>query len=134
MTLVEEEIRRGGNYTTVPNGVALEKTTFWQDFTIAERISGRAGVEDTFKRAFEGWKEDIRYLTALYVIMNWKGGEWYGKDNELAKLYFNKQAELDKFILDGEEVVVCDDEGEHESIKYKNFTQDEVSYFYQATD
>lgn len=134
MTLVEEEIRRGGNYTTVPNGVALEKTTFWQDFTIAERVSGREGVEDTFKRAFEGWKEDIRYLTALYVIMNWKGGEHYGTDNELAKLYYDKQAELDRYILDGEEVVVCDDEGEHESYKYKNFTQDEVSYFYQATD
>lgn len=135
MTRVEQEIRAGGNYTAVPNGVALEKTTFWFDFSVAEKISGVAGVKDTFKRAFEGWKDDIRYLTALYITMNWKGSEWYGKNDELSKVYYGYQQELDKYILAGEEVIVVDGEGnENESYKYEHFTQDEVDYFYQATD
>lgn len=127
MTRVEQEIRAGGNYTTVPNGVALEKTTFWLDFLIAEKLDGVAGVKDTYKRAFDGWKDDIRYLTALYVTMNWKGGEWYGKDDELSKLYFGYQQELDDYIFAGEREVGDD-------LLYNNFTQGEVQYFIEATD
>ena len=127
MTRVEQEIRAGGNYTAVPNGVALEKTTFWFDFTVAEKISGVAGVKDTYKRAFDGWKEDIRYLTALYITMNWKGGEWYEKDMELSKLYYGYQQELDKYIFAGEREV-------GDKLEYDNFNQDEVRYFIQATD
>jgi len=127
MTKVEQEIRAGGNYTAVPNGVALEKTTFWFDFSVAEKVGGIAGVKDTFKRAFDGWKEDIRYLTALYITMNWKGGEWYGKNDELSKLYYRYQQELDEYIFAGEREV-------GDKLEYDNFNQDEVRYFIQATD
>ena len=127
MTKVEQEIRAGGNYTAVPNGVALEKTTFWFDFSVAEKLDGVAGVKDTYKRAFEGWKEDIRYLTALYITMNWKGGEWYGKNDELSKLYYRYQQELDEYIFAGEKEIGDD-------LFYDNFKWDEVRYFIQATD
>ena len=127
MTRVEKDIRAGGNYTTVPNGVALEKTTFWFDFSLAEKLGGVAGVKDTYELAFEGWKDDIRYLTALYITMNWKGGDWYGKDDELSKSYYQCQQELDKYIFAGEREV-------GDKLEYDNFNQDEVRYFIQATD
>ena len=127
MTKVEQEIRAGGNYTAVPNGVAMEKTTFWFDFSVAEKLSGIAGVKDTFKRAFEGWKDNIRYLTPLYVTMNWKGSEWYGKNDELSKLYYRYQQELDEYIFKGEKEI-------GDELFYDNFKWDEVRYFIQATD
>ena len=33
------------------------KTTFWEDFSIAERF-GLSAIQDTFNRAFKEWKED----------------------------------------------------------------------------
>lgn len=32
-------------------------TTFWQDFSIADRF-GASAVQDTFNRAFAEWKDD----------------------------------------------------------------------------
>lgn len=126
MNKIEQEIIKGGDYTTVPNGVAMVKNTFWLDFGIAEKVSGLAGVRDTYDRAFDGWRDDIRYLTALYCVLNWRGCGHYGKDDKLARLYFEKQQELDKYILDYELV------GGKE--KYKNFNSDEIAYFLKATD
>ena len=47
------------------------KTTFWEDFTIADRFGAKA-VKSTFKRAFNGWKDNYIYLTELAIVMNWK--------------------------------------------------------------
>ena len=127
MNKIEQEIIKGGNYTTVPNGVAMEKTTFWYDFTVAEVLSGAAGVNDTFKRAFSEWKHDIKYLTALYCVMNWKGGQHYEKNMELSKFYYDKQQELDRYILDSTGRGTQNE-------KYKNFNEEEISYFFRATD
>lgn len=35
------------------------KTTFWEDFSIAERF-GLSAIQDTFKRAFKEWKRRLR--------------------------------------------------------------------------
>ena len=51
-------------------------TTFWQDFSIADAF-GVAAVEDTFKRAFNEWKGNYRYLTELVMILNHKIAQWY---------------------------------------------------------
>ena len=126
MNKIEQEIIKGGDYTTVPNGTAMIKNTFWLDFRIAERMSGKAGVRDTFERAFDGWRDDIRYLTALYCVLNWLGCDHYDKDHDLSQLYFEKQQELDKYILDYEL------DGDTE--KYRNFNSDEIAYFLKATD
>ena len=42
-------------------------TTFWQDFDVAENYGERA-IKDTAKRAFDEWKDDVKYLTEL--VMN----------------------------------------------------------------
>ena len=45
------------------NGYELQ-TTFWEDFSIADRF-GLAAVLDTFNRAFREWKGDYKFLTEL---------------------------------------------------------------------
>ena len=35
------------------------KTTFWDDFSIAERF-GLSAIQDTFNRAFKEWKRRLR--------------------------------------------------------------------------
>jgi len=47
------------------------KTTFWEDFSIAERYNLKA-IRDTFNRAFKEWKSNAEYLTELVLVMNWK--------------------------------------------------------------
>ena len=42
----------------------VPKTTFYMDFSIADKF-GIEAIKDTYKRAFEGWKNDYIYLTAL---------------------------------------------------------------------
>ena len=40
-------------------------TTFYSDFSIADNF-GINEVKDTYKRAFESWKSNYKYLTELY--------------------------------------------------------------------
>lgn len=50
------------------------KTTFWNDFAIADRF-GLKAVKDTYERAFNEWKTNIVYLTELALVLNhraWK--------------------------------------------------------------
>ena len=61
-------------------------TTFFEDFSIAERF-GYNAVEDTFNRAFNEWKTDYKYLTELVMILNWKIWQFHGKCDDLALLY-----------------------------------------------
>ena len=63
------------------------KTTFWLDFSIADKF-GVAGVEDTFKRAFKEWKKDYVYLTELAIVTNWRCWKHYEEGNmALSELY-----------------------------------------------
>ncbi len=58
-------------------------TTFWQDFTIADKF-GKDAVLDTYRRAFEEWKGDYRYLTELVMVLNHKIWEHYEKTRRSA--------------------------------------------------
>lgn len=69
-------------------------TTFWDDFTIAERCGGIPAIKDTYKRAFEEWKHDYKYLTELVMVLNHKIWHWYdgekwenGKSTDIARVY-----------------------------------------------
>lgn len=127
MTETEKEIRAGGHYTDEMNGVAVEKTTFWLDFSIADKF-GASAVRDTYKRAFGEWKDDIRYMTALCIVLNHKIWQHYELENGvLARVYDELWKECDGFILE------CENAGT-QAEKYINFTSDEISYFIQATD
>lgn len=68
-------------------------TTFWQDFSIADKF-GEKAVEDTFKRAFNEWRTDYKYLTELVMVLNHKIWQHFrqnepneSRSNRLAKVY-----------------------------------------------
>ena len=76
------------------------KTTFWMDFTIADKF-GIEAVKDTFKRAFSEWKTDYIYLTELTLVINWKCWQHYEKNNiEISKLYSDYYYQLREYGLD----------------------------------
>lgn len=50
------------------------KTTFWEDFSIAERFGAEA-IKDTYKRARAEWEHDRVYGTELSMMLNHKC--WY---------------------------------------------------------
>ena len=86
------------------NGYEM-KTTFWQDFSIADAF-GISAVKDTYNRAFNGWKEDYIYLTELVMVLNWKIWQHYEKNEQLARVYNDLWEQADEYAcehLKGEE-------------------------------
>lgn len=62
------------------------QTTFWNDFSIADRFSA-AAVEDTFNRAFKEWKGNYIYLTELVMVLNHKIWQYCDLNEKLALMY-----------------------------------------------
>lgn len=63
------------------------KTTFWEDFTIAD-VFGADAVQDTFNRAFNEWKINYIYLTELVMVLNHRCWLHYHQKNmKLSQLY-----------------------------------------------
>lgn len=89
-------------------------TTFWMDFSIADRF-GAPAVQDTFNRAFEEWKGDYRYLTDLVMVLNHKLWAWYGKNDALARLYDRLYWQAADYAID-------------------NLKGDELRYYLEVTD
>lgn len=75
------------------------KTTFWNDFSIAERF-GIEAVKDTYKRAFDEWKTNIEYLTELTMMINWKMWRWADDKPALSMVYQKIWEELDAWCMD----------------------------------
>ena len=48
-----------------------QRTTFWDDFTIAERF-GLPAIKDTYKNAFMSWKSGVGFIRGLVWVLNWK--------------------------------------------------------------
>lgn len=91
------------------------KTTFWTDFSIADRF-GEKAVKDTFKRAFKEWKHDVVYLTELVLVLNWKCWDHFSNgDFNLSGLYANLYDEADGYACN-------------------NLTGEDLQYFLRTTD
>ncbi len=75
------------------------KTTFWEDFSIAEKY-GVDEIKDTYNRAFNEWKTNTEYITELAMILNHKGWQWYEKDDDIAKVYFDLWEKCDGWCMD----------------------------------
>ena len=86
-------------------------TTFYLDFSIADQF-GTDGINDTYKRAFEEWKSNCKYMTELVMVLNWKIYEHYGTDNEKAELYDKLWREADAWACE-------------------NLKGDDLNYFYK---
>ena len=71
------------------------KTTFKKDFTIAESY-GQEALRETYKRAFNEWKDNVEYLTELILVINHKSWDWYNKNNQpMSEFYANLYNEAD---------------------------------------
>lgn len=75
------------------------KTTFWSDFTIADKF-GASAVLDTHKRAFEAWCDNVDYMKEFVMVLNHKIWQYHEKDDELFKLYSKLWAETDNWCMD----------------------------------
>ena len=98
-------------------------TTFYEDFSIAERIGGVKAIEDTFNRAFKEWKSDYKYLTELVMVLNWKMWRWADSEEDkifdLDKLFYETYLKL----WEQADAYACE-----------NLKGEELSYFYRTTD
>lgn len=90
------------------------KTTFWQDFSIADKF-GIDAIKDTYNRAFKEWKDNYIYLTELVLVLNWKIWDWYEKDTSIAKVYNDFWEKTQNYA-------------------YDNLKGDELTYFYRTLD
>lgn len=97
------------------NWAPERETTFWTDFSIADRF-GTSAVRETFQRAFDEWKSNYKYLTELVIVLNRKIWEHYEKWNKiLAKVYNDIWQMADSYA-------------------YENLKDEELKYFIHTTD
>ena len=89
-------------------------TTFYTDFSIADWF-GESAIRDTFKRAFNGWKNNHKYLTELVMALNWKIWEHYETNERYAEVYHELWEKADGWAMD-------------------NLKGEELSYFLRTTD
>ena len=91
-------------------------TTFFEDFTTAERISWVKWIKWTFSRAMTNWHHSVKYFTELVVALNWKMRGHYEKGNiELSKVYEKLWWEADLYAQE-------------------HFKWEDLDYFYRMTD
>ena len=90
------------------------KTTFWEDFSIADRF-GADAVRDTYRRAFGFWKDSCVYLTELVMVLSWKIWQWHEHNTALSELYESLWAEADTYA-------------------WKHLKGEELTYYHQTTD
>lgn len=91
------------------------KTTFWEDFSIADKF-GVEAIKDTFERAFNEWKSNHIYITEMVMVLNHKLWAWYDReDYEKAEIYDKLWRKADDYAQD-------------------NLKGEELQYFYSTTD
>lgn len=73
-------------------------TTFWMDFSIAD-VFGEKAIKDTYKRTFEEWNHDVKFVTELCMVLNWKIHQWYGKNDAYATLYDKLWRKVDTWCM-----------------------------------
>lgn len=91
----------------MPNGQEFQ-TTFWEDFTIADAF-GEDAIKDTYRRAFDEWKDDLVYLTELVIVLNLKCWQWYENHNDristlYSDLYYKTNDYAWDFVSEDEEM------------------------------
>lgn len=102
------------------------KTTFWEDFTIADQF-GIEAIQDTYNRAFSEWKNNCEYLTELVIVLNLKCWQFYhisetDPDHDL-RWRARKKSELYVDLYE-----TASEWAEN------NLTGEDLEYFYKQTD
>ena len=91
--------------TDMATTMALEKmldykfeSSFWEEFSIAEDY-GAEGVKEHYKVVFDQWKGNLKYLTELVLVLNWKISTWFGVDDTIGKTYDELLRDADVYAL-----------------------------------
>ena len=86
--------------------LALEKmldykfeSTFWEEFSIAEDY-GADGIREHYNLVFNLWKDNLKYLTELVLVLNIKIFIWYGVDDTIGLTYDQLWKETDGYALE----------------------------------
>ena len=75
-------------------------TTFWEDFSIAERFGIKA-IKDTFRRAVKEWEDDPTYMAEVAIVTNTKCWMWYQQGKEaLSRLYSDLYYKVRDIVYD----------------------------------
>lgn len=90
------------------------KTTFWQDFSIADAF-GIGAVKDAYNRAFDEWKSNAEYLAELALVLNRKIWQHYESNEPLARVYDELWRAVDDYAC-------------------TNLTGEDLAYYYRTTD
>lgn len=90
------------------------KTTFWDDFSIADRFGVKA-IKDTYNRAFKEWKGNVTYVTELAMVLNHKIWQYADVDTEKMNIYDKLWRECDHWCC-------------------MNLKGDDLTYYYDTTD
>ena len=95
-------------------------TTFFEDFSIADNF-GISAIKDTYNRAFKNWKDNVKYVTELCMVLNWKSWQFApveqgGEGNDVyCDLYIDLYYKLRDWCFD-------------------NLKGDDLTYFIRTTD
>lgn len=98
---------------TLPNGYEMT-TTFWEDFSIADMF-GVLAIRDTYKRAFNEWKNNYVFLTELVIVLNHKIWQHYETKPHYAEIYNDLWEKADNYACE-------------------NLKGEELSFFFHVTD
>ncbi len=88
-------------------------TTFWQDFSIADKFGIKA-VADTYRRCSDEWKDNYKYWTELVMVLNHKIWAHYKTNVKLARLYNDLWYDAQRYV--------------------QMWNEDEQAYYYEVTD
>lgn len=72
-------------------------STFYADFSVADYY-GEKAIQDTFNRAFNGWKSNYKMFTELVAMLNHKIWFWWEHNiNEYGELYNKLWQKADEY-------------------------------------
>jgi hypothetical protein len=92
----------------------VTKTTFYDDFTIADHFGIKA-IKDTYNRAFNEWKNNVEYITEFVMVLNHKMWHHHQSNPEIAKVYYELYEKANDWCMD-------------------NLKGEDLDYFYKTTD
>lgn len=101
------------------------KTTFWDDFSIADKF-GLDAIQDTYKKAMKEWSKDYIYMTELAMVLNWKCWEHYHRSRNELKPFRDDHAQLSKWYSDQYYKML--------DWADKHLKKNELVYFYDTLD